>query len=575
MFNLRFLKIRQRVFAIFFVVLTLSATIIFQSYKIITQNVIKDYLFRYINISQSEIERNLKLQIDQVNMFASRLLTNSDIYILLNDKKSSCDSKEQGLKNIIDNQVINKNIIGYIYIIGKDGNVYFYGDKQNIEPPDKKYVESLRSSVPQWGSIKKDDDGNAYILNGRKFYNFYTGQSIGYMVIYIKESSLFNMYNSMIKDWGYSFLVEHDRYIISYPDKSIIGDRIFDKDTFDFSQNEYYKILKYNGNNTIITMYDMGDDLKSLGIDWKMYSIISDGVLFKNIRRINIFAAVFQAIIIIFSLFLAYLLSRNIIDPLSRLNKKLRTFGKNSADVSLFKLGNKDELWVIEKSFNDMVTRINDLIEQNKEAMERQRETELTALQAQINPHFIYNTLDTIGWMAKVQNQFDIESLVIALATFFRLCLHKGEKFITVNEEIKLVASYLNIQQVRFPGKFDVSYDVSDDIKNIKILKLILQPLVENAITHGLSEKRGKGHIQIRGYRTGDDITFEVYDDGIGFDPKMADNVAKSYRGGGYGIKNVDERIKLEYGNSYGINIYSKIGSGTKAIVKIKSSSPT
>ena len=123
MFNLRFLKIRQRVFAIFFVVLTLSATIIFQSYKIITQNVIKDYLFRYINISQSEIERNLKLQIDQVNMFASRLLINSDIYILLNDKKSSYDSKEQGLKNIIDNQVINKNIIGYIYIIGKDGNV--------------------------------------------------------------------------------------------------------------------------------------------------------------------------------------------------------------------------------------------------------------------------------------------------------------------------------------------------------------------------------------------------------------------------------------------------------------------
>jgi two-component system sensor histidine kinase YesM len=190
----------------------------------------------------------------------------------------------------------------------------------------------------------------------------------------------------------------------------------------------------------------------------------------------------------------------------------------------------------------------------------------------QINPHFLYNTLDTIAWLAKLKNEKDIENLVLSLAKFFRLSLHKGDKFIKIKEEVDLVKSFLEIEKIRFPELFDVEYEIADEVKEIETLKLIFQPIVENAIKHGFSDIDYRGKITIRAELKENDIFFEIEDNGKGFDADedlFADD--KLLTGlGGYGLKNVDERIKLEYGRDYGVSVLSVVGTGTKVQIKIK-----
>ena len=278
----------------------------------------------------------------------------------------------------------------------------------------------------------------------------------------------------------------------------------------------------------------------------------------------------------VIAIFLALYISFNITKPLAKLKSKLDLIGKGKLSL-VFSEGSNDEIEALEQSFNNMVLRIQELIQKNNSEKEKQRELELTALQAQINPHFVYNTLDAIGWIAKLKKQVDIERMVLALATFFRISLHKGDKFITVAEEILLVESFVSIEQLRFPDKVEVTYDIPEDIKNCLILKIILQPLVENAIKHGISNKKGKGHIVITGYRRGNDLKLEVKDDGVGFDLDATDSktVYKDFQHSGYGLRNVDERIKLEYGPDYGLVFQSEknIGSTVTVLVKIRESS--
>ena len=207
------------------------------------------------------------------------------------------------------------------------------------------------------------------------------------------------------------------------------------------------------------------------------------------------------------------------------------------------------------------------MIQKNNEEKEKQRIAELKALQAQINPHFMYNALDAIIWHAKLKNQEYLADMVYELATFFKISLHKGENFIYVWEEIKHVESYVKIEQMRFPNLFEIHYRIQEDILQTKILKIILQPLVENAIKHGFEYIESGGVITIVGYSDGDDLVFEIEDNGAGmkFDP-----LSVAYTSNGYGIKNVHERLVLEYGQGYGLTFYSEEGKGTRVVVRLK-----
>jgi two-component system, sensor histidine kinase YesM len=233
---------------------------------------------------------------------------------------------------------------------------------------------------------------------------------------------------------------------------------------------------------------------------------------------------------------------------------------------------NVDEITELGMSFNIMIGKIKELLDSKIEEQENLKKAELRALQAQINPHFLYNTLDTIIWMAESKKTDQVVKIVSALSKFFRISLSKGMDWITIGEEVERIRSYLTIQKMRYRDILDFNIEVDKDVAENTILKLILQPLVENALYHGIKNKRKGGTISVRARKNGEDeILLEVEDDGIGFTPEklnqlradLEDDSGRIKLESGFGLDNVNKRIRLYYGKPYGLTVQSEYTTGT------------
>ncbi len=273
----------------------------------------------------------------------------------------------------------------------------------------------------------------------------------------------------------------------------------------------------------------------------------------------------------LFSLVATWYLSRSIYIPIKKLHNVTTTLTKDDLQA-LVTHTNADEITELGLSFNIMVGKIRELLAAKIKEQDDLKKAELKALQAQINPHFLYNTLDTIIWMAEANKKDQVVELVSALSQFFRISLSKGRDWITVADEIEQTRSYLTIQKMRYQKILDFQIDLDADVAANTILKLTLQPLVENALYHGIKHKRGGGTIWVRARKTSTaEIQIDVEDDGIGFAPEKLAQVRAELAnddGGapidsGFGIDNVHRRLKLYYGRQYGLSIHSTYHIGT------------
>jgi len=274
---------------------------------------------------------------------------------------------------------------------------------------------------------------------------------------------------------------------------------------------------------------------------------------------------------IVFSLLAAVSLSRSIYIPIKKLHDVTTTITRN--DLQALVTGdNVDEITELGMSFNIMIGRIRELLDSKIKEQENLKKAELRALQAQINPHFLYNTLDTIIWMAQSNKTDQVIEIVSALSKFFRISLSKGNDWITIGEEIERTKSYLTIQRMRYRDIMDFTIETEPGVENYTILKLILQPLVENALYHGIKNKRQGGTIRLRAkMRNENEVLLEVEDDGIGFTPdkliqlqtELADDSGDIRLESGFGIGNVNKRIRLYYGKQFGVTVKSEYNTGT------------
>jgi two-component system, sensor histidine kinase YesM len=272
-----------------------------------------------------------------------------------------------------------------------------------------------------------------------------------------------------------------------------------------------------------------------------------------------------------FSILAAFSLSKSIYTPIKKLHDVTKTITKNDLQA-LVTSENVDEITELGMSFNIMIGKIRDLLDSKIKEQENLKKAELRALQAQINPHFLYNTLDTIIWMAQSKKTDQVIDIVSALSSFFRISLSKGKDWITIGEEIERTWSYLTIQKMRYRDIMDFKIEMDEDVTNYTILKLILQPLVENALYHGIKNKRQGGTITVRAERKNEnEILIEVEDDGIGFTPEklaqlqaeLDDDSGEIRLETGFGIGNVNQRTKLYYGKQYGLSVKSEYNTGT------------
>ena len=299
---------------------------------------------------------------------------------------------------------------------------------------------------------------------------------------------------------------------------------------------------------------------------WTVWLYQPVGLAGESMRPIGVMAGV-TILICIFAAVLAYFITSGMVSGrIERLTCLMQEVQEGSMDMQVGS-DDRDEIGMLYRGFGSMMKRIRTLINEVYLGKITQKEAELKALQAQINPHFLYNTLSLINWKALAAGEEDISRMTLALSTFYRTALNRGRNVLQVETELSNTRAYLEIQSMLHDGDFDYEIEAQTEILQCESLNLILQPLVENAIHHGIEEKTdGRGKISVRGWKEDNCVWFMVEDNGVGMEQKVADKIL-TMESKGYGVRNVDERIRLCYGEKYAMKVESVVGKGTKMTI--------
>lgn len=299
---------------------------------------------------------------------------------------------------------------------------------------------------------------------------------------------------------------------------------------------------------------------------WTVWLYQPVGLAGESMRPIGVMAGV-TILICIFAAVLAYFITSGMVSGrIERLTCLMQEVQEGSMDMQVGS-DDRDEIGMLYRGFGSMMKRIRTLINEVYLGKITQKEAELKALQAQINPHFLYNTLSLINWKALAAGEEDISRMTLAMSTFYRTALNRGRNVLQVEAELSNTRAYLEIQSMLHDGDFDYEIEVQPEILQCESLNLILQPLVENAIHHGIEEKTdGRGKISVRGWKEDNCVWFMVEDNGIGMEQEVADKIL-TMESKGYGVRNVDERIRLCYGEKYAMKVESVVGKGTKMTI--------
>jgi len=305
---------------------------------------------------------------------------------------------------------------------------------------------------------------------------------------------------------------------------------------------------------------------------WTVVGVSYLDELFYNRSELEYYFAMIAIACLFVSVIISYFISVRISRPIEVLRRSMQAIERGNFDIDIA-VNSTDEVNSLAQDFNIAIRQIKALIAQNTQAQEQKRRHELKALQAQINPHFLYNTLDSIIWMIECGESEDAIVMTSTLARFFRLGISQGGDIITVQDEIDHLNCYLTIQKMRYKDKLDFLVDVDPQICAYRTLKLLIQPLVENAIYHGLKTQERKGMLRVVGDKEGDDLVFKVIDNGTGMtDQELSELYTArptSKGSGGIGVNNVRERIQLYFGASYGVTFESVKGEGTVVTIRL------
>lgn len=373
---------------------------------------------------------------------------------------------------------------------------------------------------------------------------------------------------SMVGNQGYAFIVDADGNIVYHPQQQQLYNEL---------QTENIDLVM-NAGSDIVTWGD--------GINKKMYSIsrsektgwtVVDCVRVEELlRRSNEAQSIYVLVAIglmAVALFFSRFVAKSITLPIQRLCDSMERVQEGDFSVSDIVVDSENEIGSLTKSFNVMTQRIHELMAQNIREQEAKRKSELKALQSQINPHFLYNTLDSIIWMAEGKKNEEVVLMTASLARLLRQSISNEDELVSIGQEIEYARGYLTIQKMRYKDKLEFWIEVEPSILNIRLIKLVLQPVIENAIYHGLKYKESRGLLLVKGFMKNGNAILQVIDDGVGMDQETLDHIYErhkvDYHSNGVGIYNVQKRLQLYYGNEYGIVYESKPGEGTTATITI------
>lgn len=523
-----------------------------------------NYVKHNVYVQQSNFDQSINTLLINTNFNLIKLFSNENI--------SEIDKSNENSKNeVLIAQYTELSLSDELY----DGVSLYYNDSLIAETEKMTYIEKKQrdlviNSTENLVYIDTvEHNGTNNLIFGKKINDNYLG------FIHVKEQVVLDFLSNILSS-GYSLLIANDNHIVSDQKNELSGSYLYESNTFKTSNGRKYSVKKINDVKSLIIVEDMNNINSSFALSWKVASIIPYSELFYLLDVFRYILIATAIVMLSISIVISIKASSSVAKPIKNLVDKVDNFNPEKPEEYVLKnevkkASTKDEIYMLEESYDAMIERIYELMEKNIKDMDEKRRLELDSLQQQINPHFLYNTLDAIAWMAKIKKEPEIEKLVMSLAKFFRISLHRGDTIITVGEEIELTQHYLEIQEIRFPNRFDITYDIDPNVKNYKTLKLLLQPVVENAIKYGMQEQSGTIVISVK--KIDENIVYSVKDNGEGFDvPK--DMLFRPYgtmqeNRSGYGLFNINERIRLEYGAGYGLKIYSEKGKGTTVYITI------
>lgn len=364
---------------------------------------------------------------------------------------------------------------------------------------------------------------------------------------------------------GYIYILDKDGSIVYHPQQQLIYSGMKHELISEVMESTDSSFLTEDGKLYTIS--------RSEATGWIVVGVSSVAELMADADAARLIYVVMALLLFTVALTLAYLLSSEITRPIKGLERSMKEVERGNFSNAALAVRDSNEIGSLTRSFNIMTEEIQNLMRQSEQEQRAKRKYELKALQSQISPHFLYNTLDSIIWMAEWGKNKEVVTMTSSLARLLRRTISNEQEQVTIGEELDCTEAYLTIQKMRYKDKLEYSISVEEDIKEEKIVKLLLQPLVENAIYHGIKYKEVKGTIEIRGFRTGGLIQLEVEDDGIGMDAEALAHIFEKHirdtKSNGVGVSNVNERIRLFYGPEYGLRFESEPGQGTRAIMVI------
>lgn len=434
-------------------------------------------------------------------------------------------------------------------------------------------TDNLHFTIPQVQYIF-DNSENQYrwVITLTRAVEITHGTSTeqGILLIDIRYSSLQQILeNITLGNQGYLYMVSSGGELIYHPKMQMIetGQMSENIDTAAGYRDGSYR-EKYGGEWREVSV-------KSVGYTgWKLLSVTPEKGLPLNNLKMRLFVVFVVAAFLLVLVLTNTFISSRITTPIQKLERSVNAIEAGDLDTEVY-MGGSYEIRHLGRSIGDMAKRIKALMQDIVTEQESKRKNEFDILQSQINPHFLYNTLDIIVWMIENGQKQEAAAVVTALARFFRISLSKGRSIITVRDELEHVRNYLMIQQMRFKNKFTYRIEAKEDVMELVSLKLILQPLVENAIYYGMEFMDGDGEIDVEVYRESEDLLFRVSDNGLGMTQEQAESLLSekehisSKRGSGIGVKNVNERIRLYFGEKYGLTIQSEPDDGTLITIRL------
>lgn len=575
----KFSSIQSVIFATV-AVLVLSAVVIVTGVSMkFTNTSIFENSSEYTHTIIQQMNQNIDSYIDYMENIAYLISSNEDVQDYLFDEKIDNEGRYRIL-NQLQTILDSRSDIRNVGIISKNGRML-------INDGSKSVNQDLDLNTQEWYATALEKPNGPiltsshvqHIISGERPWVITlsrgirdrsgSGEKEGVFFIDLNYSAISELCDqSTVGTKGYAFILDAKGNIVYHPQQQQLYNEL---------QTENISLIMDTDEDTVLT--GTGNDGKLYSISrsektgWTVVDCTNVKELLSKSRQAQSVYVLTAIILVIVALLFSRFMARSITLPIQKLRDSMKKVQEGDFSVSDVVVDSKNEIGSLTKSFDVMTHRIHELMEQNVHEQEEKRKSELKALQSQINPHFLYNTLDSIIWMAEGKKNEEVVLMTASLARLLRQSISNEDEVVPIANEVEYARGYLTIQKMRYKDKLEFQIEVDSSILYIPLIKLVLQPIIENAIYHGLKYKESKGLLIVKGFMKDGNAVLQVIDDGVGMDEETLAHIyykhKVNYHSNGVGVYNVQKRLKLYYGEDYGITYTSELGKGTTATITI------